>query len=316
MFHTKVGVAKLSVGSNTFLIIIKLAAGAVTGSVAVIAEAIHSLLDLVAAIIAYFSVRIAGHPADQEHPFGHGKAESISGFVEGALIFVAAGLIIERAITRMIEGKELIETTLGIVVMGVSVIVNTIVSRRLLKIARATDSMALEADAAHLYTDVYTSLGVFVGLIIVKITGLTILDSIAAIAVALLIIKAAWDIVHRSMAGLMDARLPASEEAVIREAIKEHSNEVVGFHALRTRKVGSQRDIDLHLVMAKDASLEVAHAMCDHLEQDICSKLSYATVYIHVEPCTTTECADCARACSRLDSVPVSNTPVGRDMRS
>jgi cation diffusion facilitator family transporter len=309
MFESKVGVAKLSVGSNTLLIILKLAAGLVTGSVAVIAEAIHSLLDLVAAIIAFFSVRIAGHPADQEHPFGHGKAESISGFIEGALIFVAAGLIIERAISRMIEGTELHTPTLGIVVMGISVIVNTIVSRRLLKTARATDSMALEADAAHLYTDVYTSLGVFVGLLIVQFTGLAILDSITAIAVALLIIKAAWDIVHRSMAGLMDARLPASEEAVIRTAIKEHSSEVVGLHALRTRKVGSQRDIDLHLVMAKEASLEAAHAMCDHLEQDICSKLSYATVYIHVEPCSTKECAECARACPGQKSVL---SPVGQ----
>ena len=132
-------------------------------------------------------------------------------------------------------------------------------------------------------------------------TGLAIFDSIAAIAVALLIVKAAWDITRKALAGLMDAKLPAEEEALIRTAIEEHGREVVGFHELRTRKVGSQRDIDLHLVMARNASLEEAHRMCDHLEQDICSKLRYVTINIHVEPCGTTECAECAAVCSLYD---------------
>lgn len=301
MFHTKVGVAKLSILSNTILIALKLGAGIFTGSISVIAEAVHSMLDLAAAVIAFFAVRIAGHPADREHPFGHGKAESVSGFVEAGLIFVAAGLIMYRAVARLIEGKELRETSVGIVVMLVSVVVNIVVSRRLLKVARATDSMALEADAAHLYTDVYTSLGVLVGLVVVRLTGLAIFDSIAAIAVALLIVKAAWGITRKALAGLMDAKLPAEEEALIRTAIKEHGREVVGFHELRTRKVGSQRDIDLHLVMAKDASLEEAHQMCDHLEQDICSKLRDVTINIHVEPCGTTECIECETVCSMYE---------------
>jgi len=301
MFHTKVGVAKLSILSNTLLIALKLGAGIFTGSISVIAEAVHSMLDLAAAVIAFFAVRIAGHPADREHPFGHGKAESVSGFVEAGLIFVAAGLIMYWAVARLIEGKELRETSVSIVVMLVSVVVNIVVSRRLLKVARATDSIALEADAANFYIDVYTSLGVLVGLVVVQLTGLAIFDSIAAIAVALLIVKAVWDITRKALAGLMDVKLPAEEEALIRAAIEEHGREVVGFHELRTRKVGSQRDIDLHLVMARNASLEEAHEMCDHLEQDICSKLSYVTINIHVEPCGTTECAECAAVCSLHD---------------
>ena len=301
MFHTKVGVAKLSILSNSILIALKLGAGIFTGSISVVAEAIHSLLDMAASVITFFSVRVAGHPADQEHPFGHGKAESVSGFVEAGLLFVAAGLIMYWAVARLIEGKELRETSVGIVVMLVSVVVNIVVSRRLLKVARATDSIALEADAANFYIDVYTSLGVLVGLVVVQLTGLTMFDSIAAIAVALLIVKAVWDITRKALAGLMDVKLPAEEEALIRAAIEEHGREVVGFHELRTRKVGSQRDIDLHLVMVQNASLEEAHQMCDHLEQDICSKLRDVTINIHVEPCGTTECAECAAVCSLHD---------------
>lgn len=298
MFDTKVGVAKLLIVSNLVLIVLKLIAGVITGSISVIAEAVHSIMDLAAAVIAFFSVKVSGHPADEEHPFGHGKAEAVSGFIEAALIFAAAGLILHRAILRLIAGVGPRETITGIAVMAVSVVMNTIVSRRLLKVSRATDSLALEADAAHLYTDVYTSIGVLVGLIVVEFTPFKVFDSIAAIAVAVLITKAAWDISRKALSGLMDVRLPAEEEAVIRKAIEEHGREVVGFHELRTRKVGSQRDIDLHLVMARNASLEQAHGMCDHLEQDITSKLKDASINIHVEPCGTTECSRCAAVCS------------------
>ncbi|MBI2854391.1 MAG: cation transporter [Chloroflexi bacterium] len=298
MSRTKVGAAKLSVISNSLLILIKLTAGVITGSISIVAEAIHSLFDLVAALIALVSVRVSGQPADKEHPFGHGKAESISGLIEAALIFVAVALIVQQAISRIIEGSSLKLTDVGIGVMLVSVIVNIAVSRRLTKVSRDTDSLALEADAAHLNTDAYTSLGVMLGLVAVRLTGLDILDSIMALGVAGLVVRAAYNISAKALRGLMDVRLPLEEESIIRSAIAEHFGEVVGFHALRTRKAGSQRQVDLHLVMSRDISLESAHAMCDHLEQDMLTKLRDVNVTIHVEPCASTECDRCAVACS------------------
>ena len=297
MFTRKTGAAAVSILSNTFLIGIKLVAGMVTGSISLIAEAIHSLMDLAAAVIAYFSVRIADKPADEKHPFGHGKAENISGVVEGVLIFIAAGIIINEAVHRLIKRSNLEMVEIGIGIMAVSIVINVFVSRFLLRVARNTDSLALEADAYHLTTDVMTMAGVLAGLIIVRITGLMILDPIIAILVAILIIRAAYQIVRKSFGGLMDLRLPEAEESAIRSTITEHSHQLVGFHELRTRKAGSHRHIALHLVMPRDASVQDAHEVCDHLEQHIEEKLKSAKVTIHIEPCTI-ECSDCSASCS------------------
>ncbi len=284
-FSTKTSAAGLSIASNTLLILLKIVVGILTGSVSILSEAIHSLLDLFAAVIAFFSVRAAAKPADVQHPFGHGKLENLSGGIEAGLIFVAAGLIIYGAINRMIKGAGLELVELGIGVMLVSVVVNVFVSRHLLKISRTEDSIALEADARHLTADVYTSLGVLVGLVIVRLTGWNILDPIIAIGVALLILKTAYDLIKKSSVGLLDVKLPPAEEAEVQASITQHCGELVGFHSLRTRKSGGERYIDLHLVMAKDASLDRAHKMCDHLEEDIKSKLPHTSVTIHVEPC-------------------------------
>lgn len=296
MFKTRTGAAGLSVLSNTLLILLKVVAGILSGSISIIAEAIHSGLDLVAAGIAFFSLRIAGRPADREHPFGHGKVENISGTIEAGLIFVAAAFILYEAIKRIIEGAVIEYVSVGIGVMAVSVVVNILVSRHLLRIARETDSIALEADARHLSTDVYTSLGVLGGLIVVRITGLNILDPIIALGVALFILKTAYDVMKRAFPPLIDVRLPEDEETLIASCISEHYGELVGFHELRTRKAGSERFIDLHLVMAKNASVEEAHRLCDHLEEDIKSKLLNATVTIHVEPCEMA-CEECTTPC-------------------
>lgn len=296
MFKTKTSAAGLSVLSNTLLILLKVVAGLLSGSISIIAEAIHSGIDLVAAGIAFFSLRVAGRPADREHPFGHGKVENISGTIEAGLIFVAAAFIIYEAVKRIIVGAAIEYITLGIGVMAVSVVVNILVSRHLLRIARETDSIALEADARHLTTDVYTSLGVLGGLIVVRITGLNILDPIIALGVALFILKTAYDVIRRAFPALIDVRLPEDEEVLIASCISEHFGELVGFHELRTRKAGSERYIDLHLVMAKSASIEEAHRLCDHLEEDIKTKLTNASVTIHVEPCQVL-CEECLTPC-------------------
>lgn len=303
MFRTTTGAAGLSVLSNTLLILLKLVAGILSGSVSIVAEAIHSGIDLLAALIAFVSLRIAGRPADREHPFGHGKVENVSGTIEAVLIFVAAIFIIYEAINRIIAGAIVEYLGIGIAVMAISVVVNIIVSRHLLRIARDSDSIALEADARHLTADVYTSLGVLAGLVVVQVTGLNILDPIIAIGVSLFIIRAAYNLTRRAFPPLIDIRLPEDEEALIECTISEHMGELVSFHELRTRKAGSERYIELHMMMARDASIERAHSLCDHLEEDIRSKLPHAYVTIHVEPCDM-ECDTCPDSCPQDQKMP------------
>jgi len=261
--------AALSVVSNSLLIILKTTVGFLTGSVSILAEAIHSLLDLVAAVIAFIAVRLSDKPPDKTHPFGHGKLENLSGSVEALLIFVAAGFIISEAVKRLSTGTELEFLNVGIAVMTVSMVVNILVSRRLLKVAHATDSIALEADARHLTTDVLTSAGVLVGLLVVQLTGLEELDAIIALLVALLIIKAAWEVLVKSVSGLLDTRLPDEEEAEIAAIIKDETQDLVGFHSLRTRKSGSWRFADLHVEAPRELTVEEAHQICDRLEKKL-----------------------------------------------
>ena len=303
MFRTKTGAAGLSVLSNTLLILLKLVAGILTGSVSIIAEAIHSGIDLLAALIAFVCLRIAGKPADREHPFGHGKVENVSGTIEAVLIFVAAIFIIYEAINRIIAEAIVEYLSIGIAVMAISVVVNIIVSRHLLRIARDSDSIALEADARHLTADVYTSLGVLVGLVLVQVTGLNILDPIIAIGVAIFILRAAYSLTRRAFPPLIDIRLPEDEEELIVSTMSEHMGELVGFHELRTRKAGSERYIELHMIMARDASIERAHSLCDHLEEDIKSRLPNIHVTIHVEPCEM-ECDTCPDSCPQDQKMP------------
>jgi cation diffusion facilitator family transporter len=296
MFQSKTGVAALSVASNLALTLLKLVIGLVTGSVSVIAEAIHSSVDLLAACIAFFAVRTSGKSPDEEHPYGHGKVENVSGTVEGILIFLAAGLIIYEAATKLVKGAAAPSVDLGLVAMGVAVVANFIVSRQLFKVARRTESAALEADAYHLTTDIVTSLGVFVGLIVVGLTKLPFLDPLVAMAVAVLIIRAAWQITGKSFVDLVDRSLPEEERNRIMAIMGEHKELMAGFHHMRTRKSGSERQIDLHLVVDSKASVAEAHALCDHLEDDLKAAFGNCSLTIHIEPCDR-ECARCPATC-------------------
>ncbi|MBI2917481.1 MAG: cation transporter [Chloroflexi bacterium] len=278
--------AALSVLSNSLLVLAKLGIALAIGSVAVLAEALHSAMDLAAALIAFFSLRVAARPADREHPFGHGKVEAISGGIEALLIFAGAAIVALEAVRSLRTGSQLGVVEWGVGVMAVSAVANTLVSRHLLRVARREDSLALEADARHLTTDVYTSAGVFVGLGLVRVTGWDVLDPLAALAVAGLILRTAYRLTVKAFKDLMDTRLPEIEESSIRKSIEEHMGEMVGFHDLRTRKSGRERYIDLHLVVARHVSVEVAHGLADHLEADIQSKLAHSSVTIHIEPCT------------------------------
>ena len=285
MFSTRSGAAKLTLTVVIGLVGLKVAVGAVTGSLSIIAQAADSFLDLFAVIITLFALRIATKPADGEHPFGHGKVENIAAVTQGILIFATGGLVIYSAIRRIMTGATLELTEAGIGVMLVSIIASIFLSRHLLKIARTTDSAALEANAHNIAADVYSAIAVLVGLILIRFTGLNIIDPILALLVALFILKVAYDVFRRSFSVLIDVKLPEVEEITIRDCIMEHTAEVVEFHKLRTRKSGIQRYIDLHIVTSKYASVEDAHYLCDRLEQEIRHKLQQSNVTIHIEPC-------------------------------
>ncbi|MBI4834661.1 MAG: exodeoxyribonuclease VII large subunit [Planctomycetes bacterium] len=281
----KLGVARLSIISNTVLIIGKLAVGLFTGSVSVVSEGIHSGMDLLAAIIAYFSVRAAAVPPDKEHKFGHGKIENISGYIEATLIFFASALIIHEAIDKLINGTPVEFLGLGIFIMGVSIVLNWIVSKKLMAVAKKYHSAALEADAMHLTTDIYTSLGVLVGLVLVQLTGVEIIDPIVAILVALLIVHAAYELTKRSLRDLCDARLTDQEEAVIRGVLDEHREQYVDYHQLRTRRAGNTCFIDLHVVVKKESYIDEGHKLSKHLERDLAEAFPSTEILIQVEPC-------------------------------
>lgn len=291
-------VAKLSIYSNTFLLFMKLAAGFFMGSISVLSEALHSGIDLLAAIIANYSVRKAGKPADEIHKFGHGKFENVSGTIEAILIFIAAVVILYEAGYKIIKNVGINYDFIGagIVIMGISAAANFIVSRKIMKVALKAESIALEADAYHLSTDVYTSVGVFIGLVLIKLTGIEIFDPILAIIVALIILKASYNLTKRSVSGIMDVKLSDEEENIIKSIIAEHYSQYAEYHDLRTRMSGAERYVDLHLVVPKNQHVADAHEFCDHLEKDIKEKIPNLSILIHIEPCKE----DC-KICRRLD---------------
>jgi cation diffusion facilitator family transporter len=280
--NAKVKIARLSVMSNTLLIIMKLVAGIMSGSVSIISEAIHSSMDLIAAIIAFFSVKVSDTPPDTRHPYGHGKVENISGVIEAFLIFVAAVWIIFEAINKLLgEEIELQSIAIGSVVMLISAVVNTIVSKRLYKVARETHSVALEADALHLKTDVYTSLGVAVGLGLIMLTGIEWLDPVVAILVALFIIREAFHLLMKAFTPLLDTAWAAEDIETLENTLKALK---VRYHDLRTRVAGNYRFIDLHVEIPKEESVGNAHKYCDKIENELTGKYDNLTVIIHVEP--------------------------------
>lgn len=287
MIRTKTGAARLSIFSNATLIALKLAAGAVTGSVAIITEAIHSSVDLVASFVAFFSVRAADEPADREHPYGHHKLENFAAAIEGMLILVGAGIIIYEATRRLVEGAEVDDLGFGIAVIAFSALTNVGVSTFLYRRSRQLDSPALAGDAAHLSTDALTSFGVLVGLALVEITGEAAFDAIAALAVAFAIIVAGVRILTSSGRELVDEAPPPDELDRIEAAIaaeRSRAPEIAGYHKLRGRRSGNRRYIDLHLQFVAGTTLEDAHAITHRVREAIEREIPHSDVLIHVEP--------------------------------
>jgi cation diffusion facilitator family transporter len=281
----KMRAAGLSIGSNVTLIALKVVAGAVTGSVAILTEALHSAIDLVASIVAWFSVRKADIPADEEHRYGHYKIENLAAAIEGILILVGSGVIAFEAIRKLVESAPVERLGFGIAVMAVSGVANLAVSTYLYRQARLTESPALAGDAAHLRTDALTSFGVLVGLALVDITGADWLDPTVALVVAGAIVFSGVRILTRSSRVLVDEALPPAELEAIRTAVRSFgSRGVVGYHQLRTRSAGSRRYVDLHVQFRAGTTLEDAHAIAHALQAAIEARLRNADVLIHLEP--------------------------------
>lgn len=282
---SKIRVASLSVASNSGLIVIKVIAGTLTGSVAILTEAVHSSIDLVASIVALASVRKAGEPADEDHRYGHEKVENLAAAIEAILILVGSVVIGFEAIRHLVGHSRVHTVGLGIGVVAFALVVNVIVSSVIARSARRTDSPALAGDAAHLRTDAMTSVGVLLALALVKFTGAQWLDPAVALVVAASIVITGVRLLARSSRVLVDEALPADEVSAIRSAIAEFGDRgVVGYHELRTRRAGARRYVDLHVQFRHGTSLESAHKTAHELQDTIAGRLRGSDVLIHLEP--------------------------------
>ncbi len=292
--------SRLAIVTIAFLIAIKVTASFITGSIGLRADAIHSVIDLTGAVIGYIAIKISCRPPDRQHAFGHGKTEDIAGLVIGTLIVAAAVSIVYESVRRLITGGGVEMVTAGIAVTGTATVINVLVSWYIFRVARSTESIALEATARDMLADVMSSVAVFVGLILVRFTGIAVIDPLVAILVSLLIGRAAYTTLRKSVTGLMDTKLPEIEEEAIRAALLRRSGEVLDVHRLRSRRSGEHRYIDLHVVVPKDLSVEKAHDLCDEVESEIKRSLTGADVTIHVEPCME-ECDGCEAECPQME---------------
>ena len=276
--------AGLSITSNAIIILLKIVAGILSGSISIISEAIHSFSDFLASVLTFFAVSRSSEPADKEHPFGHGKYEDMSGFIEGGLIILAGLYIIYESVKKLILGYNLeFNSMLGIYVMAFAVVANFMVSSYLFYVAKKADSVSLYADAEHLRTDIFSSLGVLIGLILIKITDIVILDPIIAIIVAIIIIKAGYSISKETLNNLLDGSLPEEDMKKI-ESILENNISIKGYKDLKTRKVGQCKDIEITIFFEPNLTIAQCHKICDEIEEEIEKSFTNITIIIHPEP--------------------------------
>lgn len=281
----KTRAAAVSIASNTGLIVAKVAAGLATGSVGIFSDAIHSLMDLIASVIAWASVRKADQPADRSHRYGHEKLEDLAAGAQALLLLVAAVFVGFEAIRRLIDGGTVGSIGLGIAVAGVAAAINAVVSTYVARAGRATGSTALQANAADLRTDAVVSFGVLVALVLVKLTGADWIDAAVGLLVAGAISATGVRILIEASRRLADEALPAEELEALQQVVRSFiGDEVVGFHDLRARHVGSHHQVDLHLQFASRTSLERAHYISHLLQNAIIARLPGTTVLIHLEP--------------------------------
>lgn len=280
----------LSVGAAISTMAIKTVAWRLTGSVGLFSDALESLVNLGAALGAFWALTLAARPADREHNYGHFKAEYFSSGLESALIVLAALLILQSAFGRLLNPQPLEQVGLGLMLSLLATGLNGLVAVLLLRAGRRFDSITLRADGQHLLTDVWTSLGVVLSLVLVPLTGLTVLDPLVAIAVALNILFTGWQLLRETASGLMDRSLPEPEQQRLtrllaaRSGSAERSGEPVAFHAVRTRVAGSRRFVTLHVLVPGHWSVQRGHDFCSALEHDIAVAVPRSHVFTHLEP--------------------------------
>ncbi len=276
--------AWLSIAAAIVTMLLKTVAWRITGSVGLLSDALESLVNLAGALMALAMLSIAARPPDEDHPYGHGKAEYFSAGVEGTLIVVAAISIAVAAVDRLLHPRALEQVGLGLAVSVVAALVNLGVALVLLRAARAHRSVTLYASAHHLLTDVWTSAGVLVGVVAVAVTGWNRLDPVVAIAVAINIVWTGSRIVMGSVAGLMDASLPAGEIQLLRQVLDRYASDGIEYHALRTRQAGARRFVSLHVLVPPEWSVQRGHDELERIEADIRRALPPVTIFTHLEP--------------------------------
>lgn len=276
--------ALISVFAALATIGLKGGAYVLTGSVGLLSDALESLVNLLAALVALVALGVAARPADEEHAYGHTKAEYFSSGFEGALVVIAAASILAAALPRLFDPRPIEEVGVGLAISAAASVINLAVARVLFRAGRRYHSITLEADARHLLTDVWTSVGVILGVGAAAWTGWEILDPVIAIGVALNVVRTGLDLLRRSMLGLLDTALPEPERRTIAAVLKAHTGDGVQFHALRTRQAGARRFISLHVLVPGEWTVQRGHDYVEDLEEEICGAVPNATVFTHLEP--------------------------------
>lgn len=282
--NNKKTAASVSITASFILFCIKITFGLLTNSLSIIASAIDSFLDLSASIINFFSIYHSSRPADDEHKYGHEKAEAIAALFQGFIIITTSLFLVFEAIKRLNKDIILDQLDKGIAVMIISLFVSYFLAGYLKSVAVKTESMALHADSFHFKTDLYTNITIITGLVLVKITGLTSLDSIITLLVSAYIIYSTFEIIKNSIDVLMDRELSQEKLSIIESTIKEHSKEIKGFHKLRTRNTGATKFIEFHLEVNKELSFIEAHDISEEIIKELEIKIPNSEIIVHVDP--------------------------------
>lgn len=288
--NPKLKAAAFSICGALGLAIIKLIIALISGSMAVMASAIDSLLDILMSGVNFMAIRQAEQPPDECHPFGHGKFETLATLFQALVISLSGGWIIYESVIRLNEGKQLDKLNQGVGVLALSAFVSWFIARHLSQVARQTDSSALEADSLHFRMDIYTNIGLMTGLLVIRWFDVHWLDPALSILVASYILHEALQLLKRAMTDILDHELPLEIQQQVHQLISSHGGPLAGYHGLRTRRAGSLKIMDFHLEVCKDMTVAEAHKLTDSLEKRIEKEIPGANVIIHIEPCAVDVC--------------------------
>jgi cation diffusion facilitator family transporter len=284
LFAAPARIAAISLAVTCGLLVLKLTLGLISGSIAVLGDAVDSATDLVGGAAALISVRIASTPADEAHPYGHGKVEAVSASVAATVIALGGGLVATQAVIRLISGSPEINVGVGLIAMGIAAVANLLTSLFMRREAKRSHSMALSAEATHLHTNIVQASAIIAGLLLVQLTDRTFFDPLTALALSAYMAWVAWGLVRTAISDVIDTALPEHELREIMDVIDAHGPEIRGFHRLRTRKAGASRHVDMHLLFDASSSVHQAHEVADAIADEIHQRLPGTVVVVHIEP--------------------------------